>query len=169
MTVDNQHHQSSSSSPLKSLGRTRKMLVDWGRQNSRHGANLIVSLSEAIFGNQSSKHTSPAYLLTHYLLRLIILILCLVGCFFQIGTIVHMYFSYPAIVFVDIHPMEKLLLPAFTICNENRFATWTILLSFNWKSFPLATCFSLVFLVSLWINFVYFFLLFSVLFFKRKE
>lgn len=93
------------------------------KKKKKGGVAMLVSLSEAIFGRHAainSGNSSSLYLIVHYLLRLIVLVLCLIGCFAQIGTIMSIFFNYPAIVFVDLHPMEKLLLPSMTICNDNR-------------------------------------------------
>ena len=124
MSNYNQRKQASKES-LRPIGygwqRVRNMLSKWTRSESR-GVGMLVTLSETIFGKQAinARNSSSAYLLVHYVLRLIVLVLCLLGCFVQIGTIMSLYFNYPAIVFVDLHTMEKLLLPAITICNENR-------------------------------------------------
>ena len=105
----------------KQLGRMRKLFRKLTRQESK-GVNMVVAVSEAIFGAQglNAHNASSTYLIVHYVLRLTVLVLCLLGCFVQIGTIMSIFFSYPAIVFVDLHQMEKLLLPGITICNENR-------------------------------------------------
>lgn len=93
----------------------------------RRGVHRIIRFNEALFGSQTNRAksttTNLTYLMIHHLLRLTVLVLCLVGCFAQIITIMNIFFSYPAIVFVDLHQMEKLLLPAITICNDNRFVT----------------------------------------------
>ena len=93
------------------------------KRKRRKGVDMLITLSEAIFGSHAainSSNSSSLYLIIHYILRLIVLVLCLLGCFVQIGTIMSIFFNYPAIVFVDLHPMEKLLLPSMTICNDNR-------------------------------------------------
>jgi len=102
-------------------GQMRGLYRKLTRQENK-GVGMIVAVSEAIFGSQGFKgrQDSSTYLIVHYVLRLAVLILCLLGCFVQIGTIMSIYFSYPAIVFVDLHQMDKLLLPGMTICNENR-------------------------------------------------
>ena len=92
-------------------------------QKKLHGIHSIIRFNEAIFGNQirsDKTGTNLTYLVIHHFLRLIILVLCLIGCFAQILTIMNIFFNYPAIVFVDLHPMKRLLLPAITICNDNR-------------------------------------------------
>lgn len=96
--------------------RVHNTLDKWSQPEKKlPKANFLVTLSEAIFGKQAiinSANTSSVYMIVHYLLRLAILVLCLVGCFAQIITIVRLFFNYPAIVFVDLHPMEKLHLPS---------------------------------------------------------
>ena len=68
-----------------------------------------------------SDSTRITYLIIHHVLRLLVLILCIIGCMVQIISIVNIFFGYPAIVFVNIHQMDRLTLPGITICNNNRF------------------------------------------------
>ncbi|XP_027194316.2 uncharacterized protein LOC113789029 [Dermatophagoides pteronyssinus] len=81
--------------------------------NNKYSNTLITS-------NIQSDSSRVTYLIVHHLLRLIVLILCIIGCMVQIISIINIFFSYPAIVFVDIHQMERLTLPGITICNNNR-------------------------------------------------
>lgn len=83
--------------------------------NNKYSNTLITS------NNIQSDSSRVTYLIVHHLLRLIVLILCIIGCMVQIISIINIFFSYPAIVFVDIHQMERLTLPGITICNNNRF------------------------------------------------
>ncbi len=56
-----------------------------------------------------------------YLLKALVMCLCLIGCLWQICLILKLYFSYPAINLVNVENMNNLLLPGITICNNNRF------------------------------------------------
>jgi hypothetical protein len=59
--------------------------------------------------------------LLHHLVKVIVMCLCLMGCFWQIALILKLYLSYPATVFVSVRNMPKLQLPGITLCNNNRF------------------------------------------------
>ncbi len=59
--------------------------------------------------------------LLHYLVKVIVMCICLMGCIWQIALILKLYLSYPATVFVSVRNMPKLQLPGITLCNNNRF------------------------------------------------
>lgn len=81
-------------------------------------------LAKLILNRINLSRSELIYAIIHYALRTIILVACILGCFAQIGAIINLFFSYPTYVFVDLKQMEKLLLPAITLCNENRFGQW---------------------------------------------
>lgn len=55
-----------------------------------------------------------------YLLKSLIMFICITGCGYQCISIIRMYFRFPTTVYVYVHAMEKLNLPGITLCNGNR-------------------------------------------------
>jgi nitrate reductase gamma subunit len=70
--------------------------------------------------NKNAKYRTSNSLLD-YFLKAIVMCICLLGCMWQIASIIKLYFAYPATVFVNVQNMEKLQLPGVTLCNNNRF------------------------------------------------
>ncbi len=70
--------------------------------------------------SDSEKQMSSNSMLS-YLLKALVMCLCLIGCFWQICLILKLYYSYPANVLVNVENMNNLRLPGITICNNNRF------------------------------------------------
>lgn len=58
--------------------------------------------------------------IVHYVLKVVAYGLCAFGCFYQVVSIVNIYFSFPTTVFSFVKTMETLQLPAISICNNNR-------------------------------------------------
>ena len=56
----------------------------------------------------------------HYTLKAIAYVLCAVGCFYQVVSILNLYFSFQTTVFSFVENMDRLELPAISICNNNR-------------------------------------------------
>lgn len=69
--------------------------------------------------SENAKFTSNSML--HYFLKALVMCICLLGCMWQIASIIKLYFAYPTTVFVNVQNMEKLQLPGITLCNNNRF------------------------------------------------
>lgn len=55
-----------------------------------------------------------------YIFKAAVVLACVVGCIWQIGIILHLYFAYQTTVFVYVEKMETLPLPGITLCNGNR-------------------------------------------------
>lgn len=55
-----------------------------------------------------------------YLLKIIAYGLCALGCFYQVVSILDLYFSFPTTVFSLIEIMDTLELPGISICTNNR-------------------------------------------------
>jgi hypothetical protein len=81
--------------------------------------NMVIEkfIKNKFFSNIQSNSDS----MLRYLLKALVMCLCLIGCFWQIGLILKLYFSYPATVLVSVENMDNLQLPGITLCNNNRF------------------------------------------------
>lgn len=55
-----------------------------------------------------------------YALKVFVILLCIIGCGWQVIPFAMKYFEYPTIVHVHLEKMNKLHLPGLTICNSNR-------------------------------------------------
>ncbi|UXI15550.1 hypothetical protein NH340_JMT01493 [Sarcoptes scabiei] len=84
------------------------------------GEILDLNQSNGIDQTNQTPSTSLTYLIVHHILRTLVLAVCIFGCMGQIISIMNIFFNYPAIVFVDLHQMERLTLPGITVCNNNR-------------------------------------------------
>jgi nitrate reductase gamma subunit len=82
--------------------------------------------------NKNAKYRTSNSLLD-YFLKAIVMCICLLGCMWQIASIIKLYFAYPATVFVNVQNMEKLQLPGVTLCNNNRFVFLHNLTECNFK------------------------------------
>ncbi|KAH9521784.1 amiloride-sensitive sodium channel [Dermatophagoides farinae] len=92
----------------------------FGDRTPRNSQAVIMADNDNNNRINISDSTRITYLIIHHVLRLLVLILCIIGCMVQIISIVNIFFGYPAIVFVNIHQMDRLTLPGITICNNNR-------------------------------------------------
>lgn len=54
-----------------------------------------------------------------YTLKTIAYTFCAIGCAYQVISIINLYFSFPTTVFSFIEIMDRLELPAITLCTNN--------------------------------------------------
>ncbi len=62
---------------------------------------------DSVSGN--AKFTSNS--MPNYFLKALVICICLLGCMWQIASIIKLYFAYPTTVFVNVQNMEKLHYP----------------------------------------------------------
>ena len=109
--------------------------TDYGKQNNKsaksfndfiidyNNQSLINNYSASIPKVKNNDHSvfDNSYKYCHYIFKLLVMIVCSLGCAWQCISILNLFFNFPSIVFVYVETMDQLLLPGITLCNSNRY------------------------------------------------
>ena len=87
--------------------------------NGPNGQNLNDSTPKIkIEENSASDDSHNCW---QYVFKLIVIVVCVLGCAWKWISILNLFFSFPSIVFVYVETMNQLQLPGITLCNSNRY------------------------------------------------